>query len=472
MKKYILALVIAAGSLSVMSCEDQLSALPDQKKVVGNVIVDQKTAEVALNGVYYRFVNAALDRDAESTKLGYVNEILPALAAGHVNYPYGGAIDLEENYRVTAGSHTVTGIWSYSYQLVNAANGVLEQIEGVADSKFTGNRKQEIIAEARFLRAYGNYKLLCWYAEFFDEESPYGIMIREEFVTTNNLAGTRSNVKDSYKFILDDLEFAITNMPDANPNHYANKSVGKGLKARVLIMRGHQADYQEVITLTNEVIGSGIYQLEGNVQDIFTTKALSSKEIMLGAFPYVDQINHHDTYFSEYYGTSYLPSLKFQALLEGDPREDWLVGFLSGSYGEGMAVKKYYGEKVEYSYPMRLTEMYLLNAEAVIRSGGDLGLAKARIKEVLSHAGFTDFSHVDDIADRNELLYFLYEEWVRSMAFEDCHDWFALIRLPYEKIKEIKPEVQHENFRILPVPAAEFQKNPAFGDQNPGYSKN
>lgn len=38
------------GILSQMSCDDQLNALPTQSKVEGNVIVDQKSAEVALNG--------------------------------------------------------------------------------------------------------------------------------------------------------------------------------------------------------------------------------------------------------------------------------------------------------------------------------------------------------------------------------------------------------------------------------------
>ena len=51
MRKYtfIGILILLAGFWT--ACDDQLNALPGQSKVEGNVILDQKTAEVALNGI-------------------------------------------------------------------------------------------------------------------------------------------------------------------------------------------------------------------------------------------------------------------------------------------------------------------------------------------------------------------------------------------------------------------------------------
>ena len=46
MKQVIIYILSFLGILSQMSCDDQLNALPTQSKVVGNVIVDQKSAEV------------------------------------------------------------------------------------------------------------------------------------------------------------------------------------------------------------------------------------------------------------------------------------------------------------------------------------------------------------------------------------------------------------------------------------------
>ena len=63
MRKYtFIGILILMAGLGA-ACEDQLNALPGQSKVEGNVILDQKTAEVALNGVYYRFADGGDDRE-------------------------------------------------------------------------------------------------------------------------------------------------------------------------------------------------------------------------------------------------------------------------------------------------------------------------------------------------------------------------------------------------------------------------
>lgn len=61
-------------------------------------------------------------------------------------------------------------------------------MEALSSTLFTGNRKAEIIAEAKLMRAYGHYNLLRYFCRFDDTESEYGALIREEFVTTNNIA--------------------------------------------------------------------------------------------------------------------------------------------------------------------------------------------------------------------------------------------------------------------------------------------
>ena len=59
---------LMAGMALTSSCDDQLSALPTQSKVDGNVVVDQKSAEAALNGIYYRFAQCTTDNyGVEST---------------------------------------------------------------------------------------------------------------------------------------------------------------------------------------------------------------------------------------------------------------------------------------------------------------------------------------------------------------------------------------------------------------------
>lgn len=462
MKRYILAMTVAAAMLAATACEDQLGVLPDQKKVVGNVITDEKTAEVALNGVYYAFANSGTHSRILSTRWAQLNEIFPAEAAGFANTF---TAYMDDNSAVTPGNYGVGLLWEYCYKLVNAANGVLEQIADAPDDKFSTGRKKEIIAEASFMCAYGHFKLLTWFAQFYDEASPYGVLLRDEFVTTVNLAKARSGVADSYRLILDDLDYAIANGPESNAGQYADRWAAMGLKARVLLMRGNAEDYTEAATLTSRVISESPYALEDNPRDIFQSKGIASGEVMLGIYPFTGQVFRTEQYaFSPtFIIVTYTPSL--HAMFEGDPRSSWVIN-------EGnRAITKFNGPKDQESYCMRLTEMYLMNAEAVIRSGGELSAAKARMKTIMGKAGVTDFTALDAIGDREELLYALYEEYVRSLCFEDGIEWLALRRLPFEKVLEQKPAVREKDYMILPIPSSEFEKNPLAGDQNPGYDK-
>lgn len=466
MKKFIIYLIIFAGVTSQMACKKELNALPTQSKVVGNVIIDQKSAEIALNCLYLRFAEGGDDRGTPSILWAQNHEINSTWLAGYLTYPYGGG-PFDENSRITSTDHSIAGMWANPYALINAANGVIEQVNALPDGLFTGSRKAEIIAEARLLRAFGHHYLLQYFAQFYDLNSNYGVLLRKEFITTNNIAQKRSTIKESYDFILADLDEAIANAPAASVNYYTNKWVAKALKARVLMIRGAAGDYTQVISLTQDIIQNSPYQLEASVKDIFSTKGLDSKEVMFGLVPKPNQVTKNDVYF--YNGeAAYLATDALKSLVANDPRKDWLIGDIAGEIG----ITKYRGAKVEVSYPLRLTEVYLLQAEAIVRSGGALGTAKTVLKNVLSHAGVTNFSAVDNANTDADLLLQIYNETVRNLSFEDGQEWSALLRLPIATVLQIKPAISGKNFFILPIPKAEFDKNPAIGDQNPGYSKN
>jgi hypothetical protein len=100
MKKLLIYITISFMAMAFYSCKKQLDALPKNAKVEGNVIVDQLTAQVALNGVYYDFANAS------STSTGWqVHEVFPASLAGYIESGYGYSnSDLNRNFLITIGS--------------------------------------------------------------------------------------------------------------------------------------------------------------------------------------------------------------------------------------------------------------------------------------------------------------------------------------------------------------------------------
>lgn len=462
MKNVFLYIVFTGIVFTQYACKKELNALPDQSKVDGNVIVDGKSAEVALNGAYYRLAESGDDRGTPSTMTVFTHEILPAQLAGSIDYQYGGS-DAARNI-IVSESYTALPVWTASYLLVNAANGVIKGVKALPEGKITEQRRNEILGEAMFLRAYGHYRLLGFYAQYFDVNSNYGVMLRTEPVTTSNIAKARSTVSESYASILEDIDFAITNAPANNVNHYASSWTAKALKARVLINRGAQGDYENVIAITEDIMQNGPYELEGNLRDIFSTKGLESKEVIMGTFPMPGQLNKKDTYFN---GPAYIPTTALVDLLNGDPRANWVLGDIQGQVG----ITKYKGPGVEVAYMFRLTEIYLLRAEAIVRSGGSLDDARGLVKTVQQHAGLTDFSALDNAATPEAMLMEIYKETARNLLCEDGQDWFALLRLPFGTVKILRPTIISKDQYIMPIPRTEFQKNSAIGDQNPGYNK-
>lgn len=460
--------------ITSVSCKKELGKLPENAKVDGNTILDQRTSEIALNGAYYRF--AAVSGD-NITKW-FEHEVPPAMFAGYMGYGYGAdRAEVDNNY---AQSGYANIYWTSSYQLINAANGVIKGVTALDDKRFTGNRKREVLAEARFLRAYAHFKLLSFFGQWFDLGSPYGALLREDFAEVDALPKARSSVKDSYAFILADVDDAIANAPAENKAWYATRWAAMALKMRVLMSHGQPEDYKQVTDLADSIILRSKYTPEPQTKDIFYTKGIGSAEVILGVKPQQNQESFYYVLSRQYWpGASslYVAKTALKDLLQNDPRGTWMIGtenrYTKGTYYFLKYIKQGDAPSVlsETSYAFRLTEVYLLKAEAIIRSGGSLQSARDILKAVMGRAGVTDFSAVDNAASVNDLLKQLYLEIVRNLVAEDGQEWMALLRLPSSLIQELRPTANDKVKYILPIPHSEFLYNPAIGPQNPGYQK-
>ena len=463
-----------AGSLILASCDKQLSEPPANARVEGTAITDQKSAQTVLNGAYYRL--AAVD--ANNVTDMRTHHLPGAMASGWLGNGLG---QLQDEINNNVNASYAPQIWNESYLLINAANGLIDGVLALPDEKFTGTRKDELLAEARFLRAYGHFRLLVFFGEWFKPNSAFGVLLRDQLSRLSTIAKARSSVAESYTLILEDLDFAAANGPAANPNHYATKWAAMALKMRVLINRGQGDDYSKIITLGNTLMQNGGYALEPNLKDLFYTKGLASKEVILGTKP---QPNQQDFYYilsRSYYpiqSSLFVAKQPFKDLLSADPRGTWMVG--PQTPYQAYSPNTYYFTKYipygtatsvnsETSYLFRLSEVYLLTAEAIIRSGGDLNTAKTLIKTVMGKGGVTDFSAIDNAATTSALLVQNYYEVSRCLMGEDNIEWFTLLRLPFETVKQLKPTITSQIQYYFPVPQDEFTTNPAFGQQNPGY---
>lgn len=472
--KYLIVSIATLYSFTFIGCNKQLNVFPTTQEVDGKVIVDLKSAQTTLNGVYYRFADGGVDNNNNpATQWVIVEESLPSELSGMLTYPYGGSFFASHTYNpVTNG---VDGMWNYAYAIVNAANGFIKNMASV--SNIQDDTKDEMIAEARFLRAFANSQLLFYYGQYQDINSTNGIILRNQFVTANNINLPRVSVKETYDSILSDLDDAINYLPNLNTQiYYANKWAAELLKAQVLINRNQSGDDAQVISLCNDIITNGPFSLDANEQNIFWNEGLSSNEVILGIQPFPNDTYKYNWYL--YYNQD-IASDSLVSWFNNDPRSQWVYqeefnGFTGGNIP---LITKYYPGNAanpspiaisDVSYAFRLTEAYLLEAEVLVESGGSMDQAKTLLKTVMQHAGFTDFSQVDAASTPAELQLLIVMEEMKNFVAENGADWMALRRLPFSEIQQLVPTIQNQSQLILPIPQDEITRNSQM-KQNPGY---
>ncbi|PZP52450.1 MAG: hypothetical protein DI598_00680 [Pseudopedobacter saltans] len=455
----------------ISSCKKELNVYPTTSVVDGNIISDSASARVVLNGVYYRLANAGTDYASNPSVLwASVWEYLPSEFVGNVYYSY--FLDDIYTYNFDYTSNYISGFWSYGYNLVNAANGYIKNLN--ASNNISASAKKELLAEGKFLRAFGNEMLLLCFGQYTDTTSKYGIILRNEFVSAETITLPRNTVKECYDSILADVDYAIENLPTSNSSKiYASKAAAKLLKARVLINRGSAADVANVINITNDIIqNENSFSLEDSLKNIFLDKGLSSNEVILGIQPYSIQ-NWKFQIYQSYEQYTVTDSL-VQRLI-GDPRSNWYYKYDS-YYSVNQLTKYYNGDVInlkqttnsEICYAMRLSEAYLLGAEAYSTQGTDLASAKRLLMEVQKRSGISNFTELNTITNAATLkLKVIKEEMINFMS-ENGSDWFALRRLPFNQIQTINPYITDPNRLILPIPYNEITRNNKV-IQNPGY---
>ncbi len=128
---------------------------------------------------------------------------------------------------------TVTSRWKSGYDLIQRANHAISNIQKM---EIDAQKKNIMISEAKFLRGLMYFQLSNLFG---------GVPIYDESVDLNkdfaDLKNPRSSLADVQKFIVDDLTFAIENLPVK----YDEKYTGRVTKGAAVALRGKVYLYQK-----------------------------------------------------------------------------------------------------------------------------------------------------------------------------------------------------------------------------------
>lgn len=427
------------------ACDDALDVKPENYLFEEQLVTDDKSAQTSLVGVYTQL---------NSTYISQYSELLPALMAGELSTTNTGFFRDASLNDFDPNSISVKLFYEVFYDIINSANATISGVLGNdAVSKVEQDR---ILSEAYFLRAFGHFQVLRYFGQFFDINSPYGIVILKELSTFENRERPRLSVQESYDFILKDLDESIRlNAPFTN-NFYASALAAKAFKANVLLYIGGDANYTQAINLANAVINDGSVTLETNFADIFDN-GNSNAEVIFSRFA----DNSASTKTASFYQLQNKASTLIKNYLQNDPRA-------TDSYNStNSRIKKVYildlkGGPTNF---MRLAELYLIKAECQARlnllSKGQTTLNFVRQRAYGAIPPALTYNNSD------ELLNLIFEEYVKELCFEAGSVWFSAVR--HNKIETVNPNVSSTNQYILPIPLNELESNTLFGAQNPGY---
>jgi len=485
MKKYIIIISSVLFTLSFISCKDFLDLEPLSNNIwVQNASSDSiiyKTAdevETALSGVYADFRNEYFELDY------YVNgDAQSDDAYAGADNPNNFQID---DYSIDALNTNVSRDWAYLYGQIGKANIVINNTMSCPDPALTLARKNEIIGEASFIRAFCYFQAVQLWGDVPLQLTEVKTVSAELLPEIYPLLFPKRAPMDSvYMQIIKDFEVALPNVPlTAAHKGFVTTGAVNAMLARVYAtIEPH--DYNKVAQYCDAVI-SGPYSLLPNYDDLWGLQENQAESIF--------EINYEGTSTNANWGASMfrgsdwkkfnIPSNDLVKAFddEGDMiRKNSSILFLEAGFPDPHYPINNYpfvNKWRQFSSPspqnyifLRLADIILLKAEASNELGDVQGAADL-VNQIRSRVQLPNTTASDQASMRLAIE----KERRLELAFEGIR-WYDLKRTgrAIEVINNAVDETGQklgynliENRLVWPVPQAELDRNNSLV-QNPGY---
>lgn len=431
--------------LALAGCEESLEVeLPRNQLSSKTVYESDLTAEAAVNGIYqslvtdfyYSTVHAVLGQTAD--------ELIPTT----------GIATVFSSNEIPVTDGTINGNWGELYKTIYNANNV---IEGVSKSTtLNAVKSRQWIAEAKFLRAYSYFYLTNLWGNV-------------PLVLTTNVDVSALLPQSSQEAVYAQITIDLTDAAKDLPTDYANykgqriratKWAAEALLARVNLYLGKWTDAAAHATAV--INQTGTYKITTGLTTTNSPFVANSEESIL-QIPYYNILYTYEgsTVFTT---AGNLLLRKGNALFEtGDDRKaKWTIN-ISDNDGIflGIAPHKYkndFGDTPsERSTVLRLAELYLIRAEARVRSN-DISGAQQDINVIRNRAllGNTTLTVAAQLLDLIAL------ERQREFFAENGHRWLDLKRTGKldETLSVLSDKIWKSTDRLYPIPEPALRSNP------------
>jgi hypothetical protein len=446
-------------AMSINSCDSFVEVdLPKAQLTSATVFQDVTTANAALSDIYSNIRDKGLLTGTAygvSNQLGSYTDEITCYGA-----PADPTLDFYNNVLLPSNT-AVASFWNTTYNQIYATNAIIEGIR--ASTTLTANDKKHLEGEALFIRALLHFYLVNLFGDI-----PY--------ITTtdyrNNSVVSRMPSDKVYQLIIADLEASVNLLPEGysntdriRPNKYAPKAV----LARAYL---YERKWAEAANAASAVLNkTDLYVWEDDLDKVFLKE---SKETIWQFMSATSGKNTDEAAtFIFFSGPPPLVALNenlVNSFASNDLRKThWIAAVTDATTTWHHAYKykefNFTPSSQEYSIILRLTEQYLIRAEARAQQGDLIG-AKEDLNKIRNRAAL---NHTNAVSQQ-EILDAINQERRWEFFTEYGHRFFDLKR--YGKINNtlsgIKPGWNSTDI-LFPLPQSELSANPNLRPQNPGY---
>ena len=180
------------------------------------------------------------------------------------------------------------GCWSSLYEAVRRTNEALSNLKTLGTALPEGDRTR-LEGELRLMRGWLYFELVKRYKE---------VILYDEDLSAISVEKALSSEADGWKFIKDDLTFAVEALPEKSAaKGRLDKGVAYALISRAMLYAG---DNDAVIAAADALAGLG-YSLMADYASVFTVPVQSGnpESILQYSFSYADNVTHEfDFYYT------------------------------------------------------------------------------------------------------------------------------------------------------------------------------
>lgn len=476
--KYI-KLLLFAGLCCSVSCNKPLSQEVFSQLGPSNFYKTAEDAEALLTAAY---ANSQGYRDLVRDQLtfGEMTTDIMIERSGAIN----ALTQPVENFTWDASHPWLEGLWSRYYSAIYRCNIVIDKVPGITMNE---DRKAQIIAEARFLRAV-NYDWL------------YGFFGPTPLITTSDVKGTdrpkRASKEEMIKFIEDEF-LAVSKILPVKASQYYRATSGAALGFLCKFYLNNK-EWQNAAEIAKQIIDGGAYQLftSGNRTDLFNLDNEENKEFIFQIPFVVKTSTDGNTYFSHAvppnYKFKYPPKVNFaaqikvrSAFINTFDSTDERLGAFCFTYvnTSGKPITLGTDDVRDFKYPedpngigdvsgndfplVRYSDILLSRAEALNELQGPNQESIDLINQVRNAAGLDDLV-LSDFSSKEQLRDHLLDErgWefhCEGLRRQDLIRMGKFIDMAIARGKQAMP------YQVLfPIPQPEMDRNQKL-EQNPGY---